>query len=89
MSYKSSTSADIRIILGSVCQHIWFSECLNAFLFSGFIEDVGASVYEEISGHFLNGLTPEDLQPQFQHMIGTDHLETCYLIFNLDQETTC
>ncbi|KTF77770.1 hypothetical protein cypCar_00011892 [Cyprinus carpio] len=51
--------------------------------------DVGASVYEEISGHFLNGLTPEDLQPQFQHMIGTDQLETCYLIFNLDQETTC
>lgn len=54
-----------------------------------YIEDVGASVYEEISEHFLNGLTPEDLQPQFQHMIGTDHLETCYLIFNLDQETTC
>ncbi|XP_016147435.1 NIMA-related kinase 12 [Sinocyclocheilus grahami] len=54
-----------------------------------YMEDVGASVYEEISGHFLNGLTPEDLQPQFQHMIGTDHLETCYLIFNLDQETTC
>ncbi|KAL0175724.1 hypothetical protein M9458_028054, partial [Cirrhinus mrigala] len=51
--------------------------------------DVGASVYKEISGHFLNGLTPEDLEPQFQHMIGTDHLETCYLIFNLDQETTC
>ncbi|ROL47305.1 Serine/threonine-protein kinase Nek1 [Anabarilius grahami] len=54
-----------------------------------YMEDVGASVYEEISEHFLNGLTPEDLQPQFQHMIGTDHLETCYLIFNLDQETTC
>uniref|UniRef100_A0A671MPZ8 non-specific serine/threonine protein kinase n=1 Tax=Sinocyclocheilus anshuiensis TaxID=1608454 RepID=A0A671MPZ8_9TELE len=54
-----------------------------------YMEDVGASVYEEISGHFLNGLTPEDLQPQFQHIIGTDHLETCYLIFNLDQETTC
>ncbi|KTG39536.1 hypothetical protein cypCar_00008543 [Cyprinus carpio] len=54
-----------------------------------YMEDVGASVYEEISGHFLNGLTPEDLQPQFQHMIGTDHLETCYLIFNLDQDTTC
>ncbi|XP_026102161.1 serine/threonine-protein kinase Nek1 [Carassius auratus] len=54
-----------------------------------YMEDVGATVYEEISGHFLNGLTPEDLLPQFQHMIGTDHLETCYLIFNLDQETTC
>ncbi|KAF4104699.1 NIMA-related kinase 12 [Onychostoma macrolepis] len=54
-----------------------------------YMEDVGVSVYEEISGHFLNGLTPEDLEPQFQHMIGTDHLETCYLIFNLDQETTC
>ncbi|XP_048031584.1 NIMA-related kinase 12 [Megalobrama amblycephala] len=54
-----------------------------------YMEDVGASVFEEISEHFLNGLTPEDLQPQFQHMIGTDHLETCYLIFNLDQETTC
>ncbi|XP_052010464.1 LOW QUALITY PROTEIN: uncharacterized protein LOC127663080 [Xyrauchen texanus] len=54
-----------------------------------YMEDVGASVFEEISEHFLNGLTPEDLQPQFHHMIGTDHLETCYLIFNLDQEATC
>ncbi|TRY82353.1 hypothetical protein DNTS_006251 [Danionella cerebrum] len=54
-----------------------------------YMEDVGASVFEEISEHFLNGLTPEDLQPHFQHTIGSDHLETCYLIFNLDQETTC
>ncbi|XP_026872697.2 NIMA-related kinase 12 isoform X1 [Electrophorus electricus] len=54
-----------------------------------YIEDVGPLFYEEISGHFLNGLKPEDLQPQFQHMVGTDHLETCYLIFNIDQETTC
>ncbi|XP_076879059.1 NIMA-related kinase 12 isoform X2 [Brachyhypopomus gauderio] len=54
-----------------------------------YIEDVGPLFYEEISGHFLNGLNPEDLQPQFQHMVGTDHLETCYLIFNIEQETTC
>ncbi|XP_007247475.3 NIMA-related kinase 12 isoform X2 [Astyanax mexicanus] len=56
-----------------------------------YIEDVGPLLYEEISGHFLNGLKPEDLQPQFQHTIGTDHLETCYLIFNIEQEgtTTC
>ncbi|XP_062856288.1 NIMA-related kinase 12 [Trichomycterus rosablanca] len=54
-----------------------------------YIGDVGPSLYEEISEHFTNGLKPEDLQPQFQHMIGSDHLETCYLIFNIDQETTC
>ncbi|XP_026773306.3 NIMA-related kinase 12 [Pangasianodon hypophthalmus] len=54
-----------------------------------YIEDVGPLLYEEISEHFVNGLKPEDLQPQFQHMVGTDHLETCYLIFNIDQETTC
>ncbi|XP_072520191.1 NIMA-related kinase 12 [Salminus brasiliensis] len=54
-----------------------------------YIEDVGPLLYEEISGHFLNGLRPEDLQPQFQHTVGTDHLETCYLIFNIDQEATC
>ncbi|TSY55769.1 Serine/threonine-protein kinase Nek1 [Bagarius yarrelli] len=54
-----------------------------------YIEDVGPSLYEEISGHFVNGLKPEDLQPYFQHRVGSDHLETCYLIFNIDQETTC
>ncbi|XP_036423718.1 NIMA-related kinase 12 [Colossoma macropomum] len=54
-----------------------------------YIEDVGPLLYEEISAHFLNGLKPEDLQPQFHHTVGTDHLETCYLIFNIDQEATC
>ncbi|KAI4893719.1 hypothetical protein NFI96_012178 [Prochilodus magdalenae] len=54
-----------------------------------YIEDVGPLLYEEISVHFLNGLKPEDLQPQFQHTVGTDHLETCYLIFNIDQDATC
>lgn len=54
-----------------------------------FAEDVGPSLYEEISEHFVNGLKPEDLQPQFRHVVGSDHLETCYLIFNIDQETTC
>nr|XP_055034535.1 NIMA-related kinase 12 [Misgurnus anguillicaudatus] len=81
----------------SDCFHVDLLELKDADGFSvtmkvlreKYMEDVGASVYEEISEHFLNGLTPEDLQPQFQHMIGTDHLETCYLIFNLDQETTC
>ncbi|KAL6480377.1 hypothetical protein MHYP_G00114100 [Metynnis hypsauchen] len=54
-----------------------------------YIEDVGPLLYKEISAHFLNGLNPEDLQPQFQHVVGTDHLETCYLIFSIDQEATC
>ncbi|KAK3535789.1 hypothetical protein QTP70_021103 [Hemibagrus guttatus] len=54
-----------------------------------YIEDVGPLLYEEISEHFVNGLKPGDLQPHFQHMVGSDHLETCYLIFNIDQETTC
>ncbi|XP_041931461.1 NIMA-related kinase 12 isoform X1 [Alosa sapidissima] len=53
-----------------------------------YLEDVGPSLYKEISGHFVNGFTPKDLQPQFEHMLGTDHLETCYLIFNTDHEPT-
>ncbi|KAJ8254932.1 hypothetical protein GJAV_G00198990 [Gymnothorax javanicus] len=51
------------------------------------VEDVGSSLYEEISSHFLKGLTPDDLQPHFKHRLGPDHLETCYIIFNIDQET--
>ncbi|XP_036404432.1 NIMA-related kinase 12 [Megalops cyprinoides] len=50
------------------------------------VEDVGHTLYEEISSHFLNGLTPDDLQPHFKHRLGPDHLETCYLIFNIDKE---
>ncbi|KAJ8390101.1 hypothetical protein AAFF_G00111150 [Aldrovandia affinis] len=50
------------------------------------VEDVGHILYEEISSHFLNGLTPDDLQPHFKHRLGPDHLETCYIIFNMDQE---
>ncbi|XP_075752690.1 serine/threonine-protein kinase Nek1-like isoform X1 [Pelodiscus sinensis] len=30
---------------------------------------------------------PEDLQPHFEHRMGPDHLETCYLLLSLDQET--
>ncbi|KAJ1101192.1 hypothetical protein NDU88_006264 [Pleurodeles waltl] len=52
------------------------------------IGDVGQTLYEEIACQFQNGLSPEDLQPQFEHRMGTDHLETCYLIFNMDQEST-
>ncbi|CAH2315618.1 serine threonine- kinase Nek6-like [Pelobates cultripes] len=51
------------------------------------IGDVGQTLYEEISSHFLKGLTPKDLQPQFEHQMGPDRLETCYLLFNMDQET--
>ncbi|KAJ8282101.1 hypothetical protein COCON_G00046200 [Conger conger] len=51
------------------------------------VEDVGTMLYEEISSHFLKGLTPDDLQPHFKHRLGPDHLETCYIIFNMDQET--
>ncbi|MBN3289709.1 NEK4 kinase, partial [Polypterus senegalus] len=50
------------------------------------IDDVGETLYEEISLHFLMGLTPEDLQPQFEHKMGLDHLETCYLIFSIEKE---
>ncbi|XP_066504609.1 NIMA-related kinase 12 isoform X2 [Hoplias malabaricus] len=54
-----------------------------------YIENVGPLLYEEISAHFVNGLKPEDLELQFQHTVGTDHLETCYLLYNIDQEATC
>ncbi|OCT67212.1 serine/threonine-protein kinase Nek6 [Xenopus laevis] len=50
------------------------------------IGDVGQSLYDEISHHFLKGLTPVDLEPQFEHRMGPDRLETCYLLFNMDQE---
>ncbi|KAL2077451.1 hypothetical protein ACEWY4_026955 [Coilia grayii] len=53
-----------------------------------YLEDVGSSLYMEISEHFVNGFTPKDLQPQFEHVLGADHLETCYLMFNTDQEPT-
>lgn len=52
------------------------------------IDDVGQTLYEEISSHFLKGMTASDLQPQFEHKLGPDHLETCYLIFSMDQEQT-
>ncbi|XP_066570747.1 NIMA-related kinase 12 isoform X2 [Amia ocellicauda] len=51
------------------------------------IEDVGQELFEEISSHFLKGLTPSDLQPHFQHNVGSDRLETCYIIFSIDQES--
>ncbi|KAJ8338408.1 hypothetical protein SKAU_G00373740 [Synaphobranchus kaupii] len=31
------------------------------------VEDVGTMLYEEISSHFLKGLSPDDLQPHFKH----------------------
>ncbi|XP_063793114.1 uncharacterized protein LOC134948806 isoform X1 [Pseudophryne corroboree] len=48
--------------------------------------DVGQTLYNEISSHFLKGLTPEDLQPQFEHKMGPERLETCYILFNMDQD---
>ncbi|XP_048883529.1 NIMA-related kinase 12 [Brienomyrus brachyistius] len=53
-----------------------------------YVEDVGPGLYEEISSHFINGLKPDDLQPHFEHRLGPDHLETCYIIYNIDQGTT-
>ncbi|XP_069842099.1 uncharacterized protein [Dendropsophus ebraccatus] len=53
-----------------------------------YIGDVGQTLYNEISNHFLRGLTPEDLQPQFEHRIGPERLETCYILFNMDQDSS-
>ncbi|KAL4648877.1 serine/threonine-protein kinase Nek4-like [Arapaima gigas] len=52
------------------------------------VEGVGPKLYEEIHSYFANGLTPDDLQPHFEHKLGPDHLETCYIIYSIDQETT-
>ncbi|XP_029463407.1 serine/threonine-protein kinase Nek6-like [Rhinatrema bivittatum] len=52
------------------------------------MDDVGQTLYEEIACHFLNGLTPADLLPQFEHRMGSDHLETCYLLFSMDPEAS-
>ncbi|KAL0973798.1 hypothetical protein UPYG_G00211290 [Umbra pygmaea] len=52
------------------------------------MEDIGPSLYKEITEHFANGLGPEDLQPLFKHTLRTSCLETCHLIFNIDRETT-
>lgn len=83
----TSESSTIWIILHVMI--ICYSYELRPVLSVHFAEDVGPLFYEEISEHFMKGLKPEDLQPQFQHMVGSDHLETCYVIFNIDQETTC
>ncbi|XP_041050759.1 NIMA-related kinase 12 [Carcharodon carcharias] len=50
------------------------------------IDDIGQMLFHEVTSQFLKGLTPEDLQPHFEHRLGSDHLETCYIIFNMDQE---
>lgn len=50
------------------------------------IDDVGQTLFHEIASQFLKGLTPDDLQHQFEHRLGPDHLETCYIIFNMNQE---
>ncbi|XP_073456685.1 uncharacterized protein [Aquarana catesbeiana] len=52
------------------------------------IDNVGPTLYNELSSQFLKGLTPEDLQPQFEHKMGPDRLETCYLVFNMDQDAS-
>ncbi|XP_077139444.1 uncharacterized protein LOC143804836 isoform X1 [Ranitomeya variabilis] len=53
-----------------------------------YIGNVGKTLYDEISNHFLKGLKPEDLQPQFEHRIGPERLETCYILFNMDQDSS-
>ncbi|XP_072361514.1 NIMA-related kinase 12 [Scyliorhinus torazame] len=50
------------------------------------IDDIGQTLFHEVAAQFFKGLTPEDLQPHFEHRLGSDHLETCYIIFNMDQE---
>ncbi|XP_042196643.1 NIMA-related kinase 12 [Callorhinchus milii] len=50
------------------------------------IDDVGETLFHQIASKFFQGLTPEDLQPQFEHRLGSDHLETCYLLFSMDQD---
>lgn len=52
------------------------------------LDNVGPTLYNELSSQFLKGLTPEDLQPQFEHKMGPDRLETCYLVFNMDQDAS-
>ncbi|XP_068103801.1 uncharacterized protein [Hyperolius riggenbachi] len=52
------------------------------------IDDVGQSMYSELSSHFLRGLTPADLQPQFEYKMDQDRLETCYIIFSMDQDSS-
>ncbi|KAG9478042.1 hypothetical protein GDO78_013176 [Eleutherodactylus coqui] len=53
-----------------------------------YIGNVGQTLFNEISSHFLKGLTPEDLQPQFEHRIGPERLETCYILFNMDPDSS-
>uniref|UniRef100_H2ZWU7 non-specific serine/threonine protein kinase n=1 Tax=Latimeria chalumnae TaxID=7897 RepID=H2ZWU7_LATCH len=50
------------------------------------IDDVGQTLYDEIISHFLKGCSPDDLQLQFKHRVNADHLETCYIIFSMEQE---
>lgn len=65
----------------------WFILKLNdSDIFSLFADDVGQTLFHEIASQFLKGLTPDDLQHQFEHRLGPDHLETCYIIFNMNQE---
>ncbi|KAI5105271.1 NIMA-related kinase 12 [Silurus meridionalis] len=54
-----------------------------------YIDDVGPLLYEKISEHFVNDMKLEDHHLQFKHIVGSDHLETCYLMFNTEQESTC
>ncbi|XP_020326967.1 NIMA-related kinase 12 [Oncorhynchus kisutch] len=35
------------------------------------MEGIGPSLYEQISEHFENGLSPQDQQPHFKHTLGT------------------
>ncbi|GCC30369.1 hypothetical protein chiPu_0008817, partial [Chiloscyllium punctatum] len=51
------------------------------------LDDIGQTIFHEVASQFLKGLTPEDLKPQFEHRLESDHLETCYIIFNMDQES--
>uniref|UniRef100_A0A8C9RET0 non-specific serine/threonine protein kinase n=1 Tax=Scleropages formosus TaxID=113540 RepID=A0A8C9RET0_SCLFO len=53
-----------------------------------FAENIGPELYEEIHSYFVSGLTPGDLQAHFEHKVGPDHLETCYVMYSIEQETT-
>ncbi|XP_018592745.2 NIMA-related kinase 12 [Scleropages formosus] len=52
------------------------------------VENIGPELYEEIHSYFVSGLTPGDLQAHFEHKVGPDHLETCYVMYSIEQETT-
>ncbi|XP_070564800.1 uncharacterized protein [Ptychodera flava] len=44
------------------------------------IDSLGKDVFQKIQKHCQKGVSAKDLQPRFEHIVGSDHLETCYLV---------